>query len=90
MPKTSIVSSSKAFINIKTCGAVIAPSLAFNVIPQKSADAFDGSGSNAYSGKGETSKSDLKKWYQHCDIADVRDIKKFGAAVGNGETDEDD
>ena len=86
VPKPSIVSSRKAFI--KTCGAVIAPSLAFNVTPQKSG-AFDGSGSNAYSGKGVTSKSDLKKSYQRRVIADVRDFKKLGAAIGNGETDGD-
>ena len=84
--KRFCVSSRKAFI--KTCGAVVAPSLAFNIIPQKSA-AFDGSGSNAYSGKGVTSKSDLKKSYQRRVIADVQDFKKLGAAIEKGETEGD-
>lgn len=85
VPKPSCVSSRKAFI--KTCAAV-APSLAFHVASQP-ATAFDGSGSNVYSGKGVTSKGDLKKSYQRRVIADIKDFNKLGAAIDKGETEGD-
>lgn len=68
-PQPSCVSSRKAFL--KTC-AVVAPSTAFYVATAQPAAAFDGSGSNAYSGKGVTSKSDLKKSYSRRVIADIK------------------
>lgn len=69
-PQPSCVSSRKAFL--KTC-AVVAPSAAFYVATaSQPAAAFDGSGSNAYSGKGVTSKSDLKKSYNRRVIADIK------------------
>jgi hypothetical protein len=68
-PKPSCVSSRKAFL--KTC-AVVAPSAFYVAIASQPAAAFDGSGSNAYSGKGVTSKSDLKKSYQRRVVADIK------------------
>ncbi|KAL7502544.1 hypothetical protein ACHAXN_000481 [Cyclotella atomus] len=85
-PKPSCVSSRKAFL--KTC-AVVAPSAFYVAIASQPAAAFDGSGSNAYSGKGVTSKSDLKKSYQRRVVADIKDFKKLGAAIQKGETEGD-
>lgn len=87
VPKSNCVSSRKAFI--KTC-TVVAPSVAFHMAATtKPAVAFDGSGSNAYSGKGVTSKADLKKSYQRRVVADIRDFKLLGEAIKRGETEGD-
>lgn len=86
VPKSSCISTRKAFI--KTC-AVVAPSLVFHAASASPAAAFDGSGSNVYSGKGVTSKADLKKSYQRRVIADVKDFKNLGIAIKNGETEGD-
>lgn len=87
VPKSTCVSSRKAFI--KACTVVI-PSMAVQVAAEpQSALAFDGSGSNAYSGKGVTSKADLKKSYERRVVADVKDFKKLGDAIRNGETEGD-
>ncbi|KAL7479369.1 hypothetical protein ACHAW6_005101 [Cyclotella cf. meneghiniana] len=87
VPRPSCFTSRKAFI--KTCTAVV-PSLVLPVaIAPKPALAFDGSGSSVYSGKGATSKADLKKSYQRRVVADVRDFKRLGEAVQKGETEGD-
>mmetsp|Transcript_18624 Transcript_18624/g.39984 ORF Transcript_18624/g.39984 Transcript_18624/m.39984 type:complete len:213 (-) Transcript_18624:476-1114(-) len=51
--------------------------------------AFDGSGSSAYAGKSTTSKAELKKSYEGRVIADMKDFKRLGSAIKNGETDGD-
>lgn len=87
VPRPSCFTSRKAFI--KTCTAVV-PSLVLPVaIAPKPALAFDGSGSSVYSGKGATSKADLKKSYQRRVVADVRDFKRLGEAIQKGETEGD-
>ena len=86
MPKSTSTSSRKAFI--KTC-ATVAPSIAFHLTSAPKAFAFDGSGSNAYSGKGVTSKADLKKSYQRRVVADIKDLKRLGVAIQKGETEGD-
>jgi len=53
------------------------------------AQAFDGSGSSAYAGKLPASKLELKRSYQNRIIEDVKDFKKLGAAIDNGQTDGD-
>jgi hypothetical protein len=79
---TNNAASRRAFI--KTCTTVV-PSVVVATSSEPSV-AFDGSGSNAYSGKGVTSKADLKKSYQRRIVADVKDFKRLGAAIENGET----
>ena len=49
------------------------------------AQAFDGSGASAYSGRSPQSKEQLKKSYQARVTADVRDFNRLGAAIGRGE-----
>ena len=72
----------KAFIS--TC----ASNLAAAAVVQTSvnnANAFDGSGSSAYSGRTPASKAELQKSYQTRIVEDVKDFKALGAAIENGE-----
>lgn len=66
--------------------AFIATSSTITIIPS-SCEAFDGSGSSAYSGKNAASKADLKKSYQKRIIADVRDFVILGNAISEGKVD---
>lgn len=55
----------------------------------KPVQAFDGAGSSAYIGKTTTSKAELNKSYQRRVVADVKDFKRLGEAIQNGETEGD-
>ncbi|KAL7526025.1 hypothetical protein ACHAXR_001277 [Thalassiosira sp. AJA248-18] len=70
---------------IKTCTVAPVVAGAFS----ESAGAFDGRGSSAYAGKSTTSKAELRKSYQTRVIADVKDFKRLGGGIENGETEGD-
>ena len=76
------VLSRQAFIQSGAAAAVLQ-----SVIPVHPAGAFDGAGSSAYAGKSTTSKADLQKSYKSRVVADVRDFRRLGMAIQNGETD---
>ncbi|KAL9188059.1 hypothetical protein ACHAXT_006437 [Thalassiosira profunda] len=73
--------SRKAFIHSGAAAAVLQ-----SVIPVHPAGAFDGAGSSAYAGKSTTSKADLQKSYKSRVVADVRDFRRLGMAIQNGDT----
>ena len=83
------VTSRKAFI--RNCALIIpvTAATAQSTITVEPANAFDGGGSSAYSGKSTTSKAELRKSYQRRVVADVKDFKRLGGAIQNGETEGD-
>jgi len=88
-PSSSIVTPSSRRAFVHTC--ILSPSIAAVVTAgnQQQAQAFDGAGSSAYAGKTPTSKAELKKSYIRRVVADVKDFKRLGVAIQNGETDGD-
>jgi hypothetical protein len=84
-PQPKKCSSRKAFL--QTCTSTLATAAFLQT--SAPAQAFDGAGSSAYSGKAPASKAELKKSYQNRVIADVKDFKRLGAAIDNGQTDGD-
>lgn len=50
------------------------------------AQAFDGTGSSAYSGMNPSTKAELKKSWRERIAADVKDFKALGQAIDRGET----
>ena len=52
----------------------------------QNSNAFEGSGSSAYTGRSPTSKADLQKSYRARIAADVRDFNALGAAIRAGQT----
>ena len=66
------------------CASTVASASLLSSGPKK-AIAFDGSGSTAYSGRNPTSKAELKKSYQNRIVEDVKDFKRLGVAIDNGD-----
>lgn len=90
-PPSSIITPSSRRAFVHTC--ILSPSIAAVVTAgnqqQQQAQAFDGAGSSAYTGKTPTSKAELKKSYIRRVVADVKDFKRLGVAIQNGELDGD-
>ena len=80
-------SSRKAFL--QTCTSTIASAALLQTIAPVPAQAFDGAGSSSYAGRTPASKAEIKKSYQTRVIADVKDFKKLGGAIQNGQTEGD-
>lgn len=59
------------------------------LLPPAIANAFEGSGSSAYSGRTPLEKAAKAKSYRDRIIADVKDFNSLGAAINKGETDGD-
>lgn len=72
----------KAFFSY--CASAVASVSLLSSDPEISI-AFDGSGSTAYSGRNPTSKAELKRSYQNRIVEDVKDFKRLGAAIDNGD-----
>mmetsp|Transcript_37694 Transcript_37694/g.55238 ORF Transcript_37694/g.55238 Transcript_37694/m.55238 type:complete len:216 (-) Transcript_37694:52-699(-) len=70
-------------------GVIATSTTAALVVTDQPAQAFDGSGSSAYSGRNAASKAALKKSYEDRVAADVKDFNTLGAAINKGETDGD-
>ena len=70
----------RAFLASACSAAVVAPA----------AQAFDGTGSSAYSGRSPQSKEQLRRSYQARVAADVRDFNALGASIAQGSLTESD
>ncbi len=86
-PSTPRVTTRKAFI--ATCASNVAAAAIMQTATIDNANAFDGAGSSAYSGRTPSSKAELQKSYQNRVVADVKDFKALGEAISNGETEGD-
>lgn len=66
--------------------AFVASSVFF---PQVAAQAFDGSGSSSYSGRTPLEKTQKVKGYKDRIVADVKDFKRLGTAIDQGDVNMD-
>jgi hypothetical protein len=65
-------------------GACTSCLIAAKTLQPSIAQAFDGQGASAYSGRNSSNKSEQRKIYQDRITADVKDFKKLGDAIDKG------
>ena len=78
-----------SFLNDFKSKAFLSTALITSISSPSASEAFDGSGSSAYSGKNASTKADLKRSYQKRIIADVKDFNSLGKAIDAGKLDGD-